>query len=132
MIVITSWALDSYLNLTHQKSISREDFINIIRPDVLLLNTYEDSRPPKFANSKFWSPADYNGSIIRGAYKMKWHNLGDRSIQLRLQVGLLDRPYLVEAYVKKGAKMEARKAAKFKVRLELIRKGQYVECGRLT
>lgn len=130
-IIITSWALDSYLNLTHQNQFAPADYKETIRPDVLLLKSFATTPSPKFSNSKFWSPADLYGVPIRGAFKMKWHNLGPNSIQLRLQVGFIKDAFLLAAYVKKGPKMEARQAAKLKTRLELIKSGQYIECGRL-
>ena len=62
---------------------------------------------------------------------MKWHNLGADRIQLRLPVGMMSMAFLLHAYVKKDPKTEARQLAKFKTRLELIRRGQFTECGRL-
>jgi hypothetical protein len=124
-IVITSWGLDSYLELRHENQFSASDYKKTIRPDVLLLRSFPE--PPNFANSKFWSPVDF-----AGGFKMKWHNLGDRRIQLRLSVGMMNEAFLLHAYVKTDPKAEARQLAKFKTRLELIRLGRYTECGRLT
>jgi hypothetical protein len=129
-IVITAWGLDSYLELRHANQFSAADYKKTIRPDVLLLKGFPE--PADFANSKFWSPADYSGAAIIGGFKMKWHNLGDRRIQLRLSVGMMDEAFLLHAYVKTDPKAEARQLAKFKTRLELIRRGQYTECGRLS
>ena len=129
-IVITAWALDSYLELRHGNQFSTDDYRQTIRPDVLLLRSFPES--PKFGNNKFWSPADYEGDAIAGGFKMKWHNLGDRRIQLRLSVGMMNEAFLLHAYAKTGDKQEARQLAKFKTRLELIRRGQYTERGRLS
>ncbi len=129
-IIITAWALDSYLELKHKNEFSDTDYKGTIRPDVLLLKNYPSS--PKFANNKFWSVASFGGSTIAGGFKMKWHNLGANRIQLRLPVGLMQDAFLLHAYVKADAKAEARQLAKFKTRLELIRRGQYTECGRLS
>jgi len=128
-IVITAWALDSYLELKHKRQFSTEDYGNTIRPDVLLLRVFPHA--PKFSNNKFWSPAALEGTSLLGGFKMKWHNLGANRIQLRLSVGMLLEAYLCQAYVKTDPKTEARQMAKFKTRLELIRRGQYTECGRL-
>ncbi len=132
-IIITGWALDSYLELKHNKSFSAEHYKTIIRPDVLLLKKFSTSPSPKFSSNKFWSPATFhNGSAIPGGFKMKWHNLGDKKVQLRLPVGMINDAFLLYAYVKTDPKVEARQLAKFKTRLELIRRGQYTECGRLS
>jgi hypothetical protein len=122
-IVITAWALDSYLELKHKNQFAVNDYKITIRPDVL---------HPKFANNKFWSSATMNGVTLIGGFKMKWHNLGANRIQLRLPVGMFSEAYLCNAYVKTDSKAEARQMAKFKTRLELIRRGQYTECGRLS
>lgn len=128
-IVITAWALDSYLDLKHKNQFSEEDYKNIIRIDVMLLKNYPTA--PEFANNKFWSPASSAGVPISGGFKMKWHNLGTNRIQLRLPVGMMKNAFLLQAYVKTDPKTETRQLAKFKTRLELIRRGQFTECGRL-
>ena len=131
-IIITQWALDSYLELISQKIFARQEYITIIRPDVLRLKGYPND--PKFQNGKFWSPAnDRNGLVIPAGYKMKWHQIGNGRVQLRLTVGIVDNTcFLCEAYVKKDNKVDKRKLLKFKGYLELIRQGQYVIRGKLT
>ena len=129
-IIITAWALDSYLEIKHQNQLSPQDYKQTARPDVLLLKTYPQN--PKFTNNKFWSPAASNGSNISGGFKMKWHNLGANRMQLRLPVGIMNEAFLCHAYIKTDPKAEARQLAKFKTRLELIRRGRYTECGRLS
>ena len=128
-IVITAWALDSYLELKHKKQFFAGDYKDTIRPDVMLLRSFPAS--PKFASNKFWSPASLAGVVLSGGFKMKWHNLGENLIHLRLPVGILNEAFLLQAYVKTDPKAEARQLAKFKTRLELIRRGQFTECGRL-
>lgn len=129
-IVITSWALDSYLDLKHNNIFSNQDYTTIIRPDVMLLKTYPSD--PKFLNAKFWSIAtDQAKNRIQDGFKMKWHNLGNGKIQLRSPIGMFAEAILCEAYVKSNAKEEQRKIARFKTHLELIRRGQFTECGRL-
>jgi hypothetical protein len=131
-IIITGWALDSYLELRHKNEFSAVDYKNTIRPDVLLLKNFSKAPSPKFSNNKFWSPASSGGLLVPGGFKMKWHNLGANRIQLRLPVGMMIDAFLLHAYVKTDAKAEARQLAKFKTRLELIRRGQYTECGGLS
>lgn len=64
---------------------------------------------------------------------MKWHQIGNGRVQLRLTVGSLDNNYfLCEAYVKKDDKVDKRKLAKFKGYLELIWQGRYTIRGKLT
>lgn len=129
-IIITAWALDSYLELKHRGQLSTQDYKQTVRPDVLLLKDFPKSA--KFTNGKFWSQATSNGTTLSGGFKMKWHNLGANRIQLRLPVGMMNEAFLCHAYVKTDPKAEARQLAKFKTRLELIRRGQFTECGRLT
>jgi hypothetical protein len=128
-IVITAWALNSYLELKHSRAFSDTEYKGVLRPDVLLLKVYPQD--PRFQNSKFWSFAtDYGGKIPDG-FKMKWHQIGPGNVQLRLPVGLFQEAYLCEASVKTDPKKEKRMMAKFKTHLELIRRNQYTECGRL-
>jgi len=129
-IVITQWALDSYLDLRHSNTISDQDYKTVIRPDVMLLKSYP--LDPKFKNSKFWSIAtDHASKRVTDGYKMKWHNIGNGKAQLRLPIGMFAEFILCEAYIKGNAKAEQRKIARFKTYLELIRRGQYTECGKL-
>lgn len=131
-IIITQWALDSYLNLVSQNVFTRQEYLTMIRPDVMLLKEYPNDT--KFKNSKFWSPAnDRNGLVISSGYKMKWHQIGNGKVQLRLAVGIFgDACFLCEAYVKNDDKVDKRKLAKFKVYLDLIRQGSYTVRGKLT
>jgi hypothetical protein len=54
-IVITEWALDSYLNLVAQQAFTAQEYKMVIRPDVERLKTYPSD--PKFQSHKFWSQA---------------------------------------------------------------------------
>lgn len=131
-VVITQWALDSYLDLRSKNVFSDSEFNTIIKSDGLLLLEYPNH--PKFDNNKFWSPAqDKGGVIIPDGYKMKWHNIGSGKVQLRLPVGIINGvAYLCQAYVKSDEKIEKLKLAKFKDHLKLIRLDQHVVKGRLT
>jgi hypothetical protein len=134
-IIITQWALDSYLDLKHARAFSANEYRETLRPDVMLLKVYPNH--PKFSSDKFWSIATLDKSTLAEGFKMKWHNLGERCIQLRLSVGLgfggqlAGSALLAHAYVKRDAKAERRELLKLKTRLELIRKARYIERGRL-
>lgn len=131
-IILTQWALDSYLELRDKRVFTDEEYRIIIREDVLRLRGFPND--PKFKQSKFWSPAnDQNGKIITGGYKMKWHNMGNGNVQLRLTVAMINGGCLLcEAYDKQSATQELRKLARFKTYLELIRLGNYTMRGKLT
>lgn len=129
-IVITAWALDSYLDLKHTNVFTDQEYKTVIRPDVMLLKTYPQD--VKFQNSKFWSIATDGKGKISDGFKMKWHQIGPGKVQMRLPTGLFAEAYMCEAYVKTDPKKEKRMMAKFKTHLELIRRGQFTECGRLS
>ena len=97
-IIITQWALDSYLELKSKRAFESEEYQEVIRPDVLLLKDYPGH--PKFGQGKFWSVAqDRSGKVIANGYKMKWHQMGNGLVQLRLTIGVFnDEYFLCEAY----------------------------------
>ena len=123
-IVITEWGLNAYLELKARGAFSAWEYREKIRPDVLLLRIYPNH--PRFLQANFWSP-----EILEG-YKMKWHQMGNGKVLIRLPVGLLGTAYLCEAYVKLDPKQEARMMARFKTHLQLIRLGRFTERGRLS
>lgn len=131
-IIITEWALNSYLELKSHQVFNTKEYRGIIRPDVLLLKEYPSEI--KFTQVKFWSQAqDQNGKKIPDGYKMKWHQVGNGRVQMRLTVGFFgDNCFLCEAYVKRDDKEDRRRLAKFKVYLDLIRRGRYTVRGKLT
>jgi hypothetical protein len=131
-VIITQWALDSYLDLKGRHVFSNDEFNTVIKPDGLLLLEYPNH--PKFNNNKFWSPAnDMHGKIISDGFKMKWHNVGSGKVQLRLAIGIINGVcYLCEGYVKSDDKVDKRKLAKFKVYLDLIRQGRFICRGKLS
>ena len=65
-------------------------------------------------------------------YKFKCHQVGPGLVQLRAPIGMFAEAYLCQAYVKADAKKEKRMMAKFKTHLQLIKQGQFTECGRLS
>lgn len=130
-IIITQWALDSYLDLKAQRVFTDSDYRQQLRPDILLLQDYPNNI--KFRRPKFWSVAqDSPGRIIADGYKMKWHQVGQGKVQMRLPVSMRNAAYLCEAYVKHNTKQELRQLARFKTYLQIIRQNKHTECGRLS
>ncbi len=132
-IVITEWALNSYLNLKHAKTFSDTEYKNTIRPDVELLKDGMPSPHAQFQNSKFWGPGtDMSGKSIQHGYKMKWHNIGSGRIQLRLAVVILQgKSFMCQGYVKSNDFVDKKEMAKLKIRIRDIGKGHYVYRGML-
>ena len=54
-VVITEWALQSYVELKSKSTFSDDDYKNTLRPDAELLKTGDpsDVNHPKFSNDKF-------------------------------------------------------------------------------
>lgn len=131
-IIITQWALDSYLNIKSKHVFSSEEYQKIIRPNVMLLKKFPNA--PQFSNGKFWSVAqDLGGQVITNGYKMKWHQVGAGRVQLRLTVGIINNEcFLCEAYVKHDDKQDKRQIARFKTFLQLIQQNRYTIRGRLS
>ena len=129
-IFITQWALVSYLDLKHRGVIDRNFYKSTLRPDVLLLANFPAS--PKFNNGKFWSRATMGSVVVANGYKMKWHQVGNGQVQLRLTVFQQGDFYLCQAYVKLNSAQDKREIAKLKARIQLILQSQYTVCGRLT
>ena len=129
-IMITQWALDAYLELKHSNIFTQEYYETQLRSDALLLVNYP--KDAKFENNKFWSVAKFNNHLIPNGYKMKWHQVGNGCVQLRLPIIMLNHAYLCQGYVKRDEKTEKRMLAKFKVHQQLIQEGRYIKCGELT
>ncbi len=84
----------------------------------------------KFGQGKFWSVAiDSQGQAIADGYKMKWHNMGNGRVNIRLPVAMLSKAVLCEAYVKNDPKKEKRRLARFKTHVQLVRLGRYTTRG---
>lgn len=129
-VVITEWALNSYLELVADGAFSRDEYKETIRPDVKRLKNHPND--VKFGQGKFWSAAtDSWGQTIADGYKMKWHNMGNGRVNIRLPVAMLNEAVLCEAYVKNDPKKEKRRLARFKTHVQLIRQGRYTTRGRL-
>jgi len=130
-VVITEWALQSYLELRHTQAFTDEEFWTTIRPDVELLKNFPDD--VRFSVGKFWGPATLGpGRIVVGGFKMKWHNIGSGKIQLRLCVAILDGTvYLCQAFAKNSDSQDKREAAKLDTRIAYINAGHYDTRGHL-
>lgn len=128
-IVITEWALQSYLEL--YGVFTTNEYQEKLRPDAELLKGYPDNL--KFKNDKFWGPCkDKSGRLIHQGYKMKWHNIGPGRIQLRLLVVITnDIAYLCNAYVKDNENTDFREMAKLKIKIQFIKEGRFILRGRL-
>ena len=126
-IVITEWALQSYLDLKHARASTDDDYKTRIRPRAEKL---KDGYPSKHEelnpeNNKYWSIAtDHSGKKIKDRFKMKWHQLNDgKTNQLRLCVVIFDgEAYLCRAYTDKDK--EKFEMATLKVHAEKIRSGR--------
>jgi hypothetical protein len=130
-IIITEWALDSYLDLKGRSAFTEEQYKKTMRPDVLRLKNYP--KDTKFSVQQFWSIAECPpGQKIQDGFKMKWDKMGNGRVEIRLPVGLLTHAFICEAYIKENPKYEQRRLARFRTHLQLIRKGVYTERGRLT
>lgn len=132
-VVITEWSLNSYLLLKHAKTFSENEYDTILRPDAELLKLGWPSKEPKFSNSKFWGAATGLGGIsIQHGYKMKWHNIGNGKVQLRLAVVLFHgKAFLCQAYVKANDSVDKRQMAILKNRINDISNGTYSFRGLL-
>lgn len=135
-IIITEWALDSYLNLKHANVFTDQEYWTVLRPDVELLSGGIPSQHPKFGSSTFWGPAKLGNVALHNAYKMKWHNIGVGQVQLRLPVTAGSRAgipsaFLCECYEKHNPSFEQRRIARFKTHINLIAQGRYAYRGTL-
>jgi hypothetical protein len=131
-VFITSWALQSYLVLKHERVFTDEEYREKLRPAAELLKADYPSHE-KFRDSRFWSKTkDRAGVTITDGYKMKWHNIGSGQVQLRLLVVLYqDAAYLCDAYVKNSRELDQRKMAILKNRVRDVHKGVIVIRGKL-
>ena len=119
-MIITEWALQSYLDLVHGNVFSRSEYKKHIRPDVELLKSFPNPQN-KFGNTNFWGPAtDKSGNPIPDGYKMKWHI-----------IGLGGRALFCRGYVKGAAAADKREAAKLQLHISIIMQGRHTERGKL-
>lgn len=130
-LILTNWALDSYQKMRNDYVFSKDEFWEIIRPDVLLLKDGYPSSHEKFNQDKFWGPATLEGRTIQNAYKMKWHNIGTGKVQLRLCIVILKGIiYICNGYVKTD-KSDPREMAKLKLKIDKINENKFIKLGIL-
>jgi len=131
-VVITEWTLDSFLRLLARGVLSSADYRGVLRPDLVLLQQGLPPVDPKFQAHAFWSPAKQGSWVIRGGYKMKWHQLGALQVELRLAVmALPGQVLLCECYDRRSPAHERRKLARLKTQMNLIAAGRYTHRGKL-
>jgi hypothetical protein len=138
-VIITEWAKQSYLDHRNSQTFTRDEYKNSLRPDAELLKIYPNN--PKFNNSKFWGPAiDASNKTIDYGFKMKWHNIGNGKVQLRLLVVIIEseidhikeeRAFLCDSYVKTNANQDKREMEKLKIKIRRIAVGNYHYRGAL-
>ena len=108
------------MNLLHEGTISKKEFTKVIKPDVMLLKK-DYPQHEKFSNAKFWGLATVNGKIIDHGFKMKWHNIGNGKVQLRLCVTILkNKAFLCHSYVKRDEKIDKKEMSRFKIKIQKI------------
>ena len=135
-VIITEWALDSYLRLKHAGTFTDQEYWTEIRPDVERLRGGAPGPDPKFQSSSFWGPAKLGVQVLNNGFKMKWRQLGPGKVQLRLPVmagSHLSAPaaFLCEAYEKSNVSLEQRKMARFKTHMNLISQAKYTYRGQI-
>ena len=130
---ITGWALDSYMDLKSKRVFTDEEYWETLRTDVELLKHGFPPRSPKFSSNKFWGPVTgRGGDKVKDAFKMKWHNIGNGRVQLRLLVAWVHKEYwLCDAYVKNSEAIDKRFAARMKIRMSSLNKLDVVHRGNL-
>jgi len=130
-VVITEWALQSYVELVADNVFTREEYRKVLRTDVLRLKRYPDDH--RFKLDTFWGPAKIRGGVaVTRGYKMKWHNIGPGKVQLRVCVAMINSTaFLCQAYVKGSDAKDKREAALLLGRIDLIEQGNFDYRGRL-
>ena len=131
-IVITDWALQSYLDLKHKYVFTPADYHSKFRPGALLLADFPS--PAEFTNSNFWGPTQIGrGNNLKGGYKMKWDSVGPGRVELRLGVTFFQgEAFLCQAYVKSKPQDDYRQGLNLARYIEQIQKNRVVKRGLLT
>jgi hypothetical protein len=129
-VVITGWALQSYLDLKHKHAFTNAEYHTILRPDAERLKAFPSD--PKFRVNSFWGPATKgNGVNVGDGYKMKWDSIGPGKNELRVCIAIIGpKAFLCQAYIKKG-KNDIRECLSLERYINLIRIGRYYDRGRI-
>src|SRR5262249_15029220 len=129
-IIITEWMVDSQLDLIQKRAFSKAEYEEDLLPDIRLLKEFPTHA--KFSNPKFWGLASVNGKVIKHGFKMKWHNIGNGKVQLRLSTAILNNTaYLCNMYVKRDEKIDKKEMSNFKIKIQKIEEGNFVVRGKL-
>ncbi len=125
-VVITNWALQTYLDLKHRNAFTENDYLKIFRPDTERLKVFP--KDPKFRLSSFWGPATKGNDVsVSDGYKMKWDSVGNGRNELRLCVAIIGpKAFLCQAYIKKGNN-DVRHCLNLEHHIALIHQGRYVD-----
>jgi hypothetical protein len=130
-VVITEWALQSYLDLVATQAFTSREYWDVIRPDVERLKT-DYPNGVKFQSDKFWGPSRVAANVTSDGFKMKWHNMGSGAVQIRGSIAVIgSRAYLCRGFVKDNNATDQREAMKLKAHIQFIRLGRYVQRGLL-
>ncbi len=91
-IVITDWALQSYLNLKHKHVFTNVEYWTTLRPDVELLKQYPYHS--KFGLTGFWGPVNQgHGVNTQNGYKVNYPPLKRQACEEKVRACLtLTRP----------------------------------------
>jgi len=129
-VVITDWALKSYLDLKHKRVFTEAEYNEQLRPDAERLKRFPHD--PKFRVNSFWGPATLgNGVNVRDGFKMKWDSIGSGKSELRLCVAIIgSMAFLCQAFTKKG-KNDTRECLNLQRYINLIMDGRYLNRGRI-
>lgn len=129
-IIVTEWMVEAQLDLISKNAFSKEEYESTLLPDIKLLKEFPSNE--KFRNSKFWGLATVNGKVIKHGYKMKWHNVGNGKVQLRLSTAIFNsKAFLCNLYVKRDDKVDSKEMLKFKVKIQKILDNNFVIRGTL-
>lgn len=127
-ILITDWALSSYSEFVPM-TISVEEYWSTVRPDIERL--FQFAGEQKFRDARFWGPAESgpNRTVPEG-YKMKWHNIGNGGLQLRLGVTFFaGDAWLLHAWCKTSPHVDYINGATMRARIPRLRAGEIDAIG---
>ncbi len=119
VVKITDWGLQSYLKIIHKNLMPRDEYRQVIRPDVERFRLFPAD--PMFSNSRRWGPAKVGSHHVADGFKMKWHNLTHMD-QLRLCVAVIGATaYICQAYNKTSPALDRRQCLKFEANIKALK-----------
>lgn len=129
-VVITEWALQTYLDLKHKRVFDDAYYTSDIRPNAEKLKLYPGD---VFFQGQGWGPATdpNNGNNIQHGWKLKWKHVGSGRVQLRVCTVILNgKSYLCNGFVRND-KTNPIEMARLKIHISKISAGQYKSRGLL-